>query len=303
MDLKQSKSFNFLKRSVAIGFVVAGLFCFCLSSFSIAQQRAGRAAVDRYEHIDEAEGMKRMVSFRNQRLAGDYCFRFELEHLPRRGKKVTHYGVMWGSWNEQGPVTRIHILTGDVAAENEESLELIIQNGLEPKVWARTSSDEAFVILEGGMLFEPVIPSVVYAPFDLQMPFVYWDTFIYEGPARVGSRVAQQFLMMPPEGSASIARGIESVRISLDDAYDSLWRVEVLGQEEESLSRFTVESIKRVQGQYIIKEIALKDYASKERTRFKVKSASVGLVLDKKIFSALHSVLPEVLPDSLFEEL
>lgn len=303
MDLKQSKDFNFLKRPVAIGFVAAGLFCACMSTV-VSAQRAGGDEKSRFmEQIDQVEGVKRMASFRSQRLAGDYCFRFELEHLPRRGKKVTHYGMMWGSWNEQGPVTRIQLLTSDVNAANEETLELIIQNGLEPKVWSRTSIDDAFTQLEVAAIFEPVLPSVVYTPFDLQMPFIYWNEFEYEGPGRVQSRVAQQFLMMPPEGSVATERGIQSVRIGLDDAYDALLRVEVLGQSDEMLSRFTVESFKKVQQQYIVKEVTLKDYASKDRTRFKVKAASVGLTFDQKIFSACHSIMPESIPDMLFEQL
>ncbi|MGJ8651895.1 MAG: hypothetical protein ACSHX8_01360 [Opitutaceae bacterium] len=305
MDLKKRKAYNFLKRPIAIGFVAVGLFCACMSTM-VSAQRAGGDEPSRFmERIDQAEGARRMASFRSQRLAGDYCFRFELEHLPRRGKKTTHHGVMWGSWNELGPVTRIQLLTSgnDSAETNEGTIELIIQNGLEPKVWSRTRVGDKFQKVEGDALFEPIITSVVYAAFDLQMPFIYWDEFVYEGPGRVQSRVAQQFLMMPPEGSAALDRGIQSVRIGLDDAYDALLRVEVLGDADEELSRFTVESFKKVQEQYIVKEVALKNYTTKDRTRFKVKSASVGLVLDKNIFSACHSIIPEVIPDALFEEL
>ena len=300
------KFLEFKKRSVVLVCAATGLFWACILAVTYAQDRAGGDAPNRFmERIDQEEGVRRMAAFRNQRLDGDYCFRFELEHLPRRGKKTTHYGVMWGSWNSLGPVTRIQLLTSDRDATDagEEYIELIIQNGLAPKVWSRTSVGDAFKKLEGAALFEPIIPSVVYSPFDLQMPFIFWNDFLYEGPGRVQSRVAQQFLMMPPEGSVALERGIQSVRVGLDDAYDALLRVEVLGQADEELSRFTVESFKKVQEQYIVKEVTLKNYASKNRTRFKVKSASVGLVLDEEIFSACHSIIPEVIPDALFEEL
>jgi hypothetical protein len=258
------------------------------------------------ERIDQEEGARRMAAFRGQRLQGDYCFRFELEHLPRREKKVTYYGTMWGSWNEEGPVIRIELVERDALeaeATNASLIELIIQNGLSPKVWSRNSDSEVFRLLEGDAIFEPVIPGVVYSAFDLQMPFVYWDEFTYEGPGRVQSRVAQQFLMRPPEGSVAGERGIGSVRIGLDDAYDALLRVEVLDADAKELSRFTVESFKKVQGQYIVKEVTLKDYTTRDRTRFKVEAASVGMDLGAALFNPDVAADPMGIPEDQFQVL
>lgn len=307
MRFDKIRFFKFNKRSVALGVAATGLFCACISTTCVAQERAGGDAQSRFmERIDQEEGVRRLAAFRGQRLQGDYCFRFELEHLPRRGETITYYGTMWGSWNETGPVTRIELLEGKSAAKvraRTSLIELIIQNGHRPQVWSRSLGDDEFRLLDGDALFEPVIPGVVYSAFDLQMPFIYWDEFTYEGPGRVQSRVAQQFLMVPPEGSIAGERGIHSVRIGLDDAYDALLRVEVLGEDAEELSRFTVESFKKVQGQYIVKEVTLKDYTTKDRTRFKVKAASVGMKLDDAIFKACHTAVPDEIPNANFEVL
>ena len=142
------------------------------------------------------------------------------------------------------------------------------------------------------------MPSLLYSPFDLQMPFVYWKDFTYEGPTLVGAtRIAQQFFMQPPAFSASAERGISGVRVGLDDTYNALWRIEVINAESEVSSRFAVESFKKIQEQYIVKRITLTDYSSRDRTTFEVKAAAVGISLNQKLFcpvtvSYTHLTLP-----------
>ncbi len=293
---------SFLKRSAVIGFTVAGLFCLCVLGHG--QERAAGEKRSRFmERIDPEEGAKRLAAFRAQRLQGDYCFGFSLEHKPRRAPTVRYDGMMWGSWNEDGPVTRFRVFPNKKSdgSDNSEPVELIIQNGPNQKAWIRRSAGGKFKLLKGGALFEPILPGLLYSAFDLQMPFVYWEDFTYEGPTLIGtSRVAQQFLMHPPEGSASAGRGIAGVRVGLDDTYDALWRVEVVDEDGENVSRFSVESFKKVQEQYIVKTITLKDYVTKDRTTFEVNTASLRLSLNRDLFCPsmpllLDDYVPEVM--------
>lgn len=276
-----------------VGLSAAGLFCACSS---LNAQRAGGEREDRsarlMPRIDVEEGAQRLEAFRRQRLEGDFCFEFELEHKPRRARTVRYQGTMWGSWNDLGPITRFRVEPAGKSLvapmEAPQVVELIIQNGVSPQVWLRRSESESFQLVQRQALFEPILPDLLYSPFDLQMPFVYWEQFTYEGPTLVGAtRVAQQFLMHPPEGSASAARGISGVRVGLDDTYNALWRIEVMDTGEEVVSRFAVESFQKVQEQYIVKRITLTEYPSKDRTTFDVESASVGISLDRELFSPL----------------
>jgi hypothetical protein len=241
------------------------------------------------DRIDAEEGARRLADFRQQRLDGDYFFEFELEHKPRRAPTVRYQGIMWGSWNAAGPVTRLRILSAEdeslPSAAKLPFVELIIQNGVAPQAWIRRSQEAAFQRIEGEALFEPLLPGLLYSPFDLQMPFIYWEAFEYEGPSLVGSsRVAQQFLMRPPEDSASARRGISGVRVGLDDIYNALWRIEVFDTKGAMTSRFAVESFKKVQSQYIVKRITLAAYPSRDRTTFEVKAAAVGLSVERDFF-------------------
>jgi len=306
MLFRKTSFLTLFKRSAVYGLSVAGLFCACIS---LSAQRAGGEKPSRFmERIDAAEGAQRLDAFRQQRLDGDFCFKFELEHKPRRARTVRYEGMMWGSWNELGPVTRFRVSPpSDKVAEalnSPEVVELIIQNGESPQAWIRRSDDEAFKLITGEALFEPILPGLLYSPFDLQMPFVYWDDFIYEGPTLIGAtRVAQQFLMQPPAGSASVARGIAGVRVGLDDTYNALWRIEVIDTEGAVASRFAVESFKKVQEQYIVKRITLTDYPSKDRTTFDVQAASVGLSLNDDFFCPSLRLPVDAFVPQVMEEL
>ena len=287
-------------RSAVLGFAVAGLFCVCLSSTLQAQRVAFKNNQGHgiMESIDAEEGAKRMASFRAQRLAGDFCFKFQLEHKPRRGDTIRYNGILYGSWNDRGPVSRFILYprsVGDEVSMELPPVELIVQNGVDPAVWIRRQAEAPFVRIEDGALFEPIFDGVLYTPFDLQMPFVFWQNYIYEGPSRVLSRIGQQFLMQPPEGSLAKLNGITAVRIALDDTYFAMLKVEVLGEDAVPCSSFTVRGLKKVQGQYIVKTIQLKDLHSKDATDFKVKAASIEILLNPEVFNPNSKVaLPEI---------
>ncbi len=290
----------FLQRSAVLGFAAAGLFCACVPGIA---QTAPRDNIDtRYEEIDLEEGRKRLESFRAQRLDGDYCFRFQLEHMPRRGKTTRYNGTIWGTWNEQGPLTRVQLEPGGSAhASGAGLIDLILQSGPEPKVWKWIAPKAKFEQIGGAALYQPVLDGVTYSPFDLQMPFLYWEQFEYAGTARVSSRIVQQFLMLPPEGQYADV-GIGGVRIGLDDTYDALFRVEVLDAELQQRSRFTVEAWKKLQGQYIVKKIRLTDDETKDATRFRVRAASVGLILPDGWFDPLLNEAKPTIPEAMFED-
>ncbi|MEM1222729.1 MAG: hypothetical protein AAGH40_08190 [Verrucomicrobiota bacterium] len=297
------KHLNFLRSASGL-FAIAGLFF--VSGFCSVEAQPSKDNDSRYQLIDRDEGERRLAAFRRQRLRGDYCFNFQLEHLPRREKTVRYNGTMWGTWNEQGALTRFQIsktALGSSETSPDLFLEVIIQNGANPSVWKRRTSDENFERISGDQLFEPLISGIVYSPFDLQMPFIFWDEFEYEGPVRVKSRIVQRFLMLAPDDPIYESRGIDAVRLSLDDTYDALFVVEVVGEEGKELSRFDVENFKKVQGQYIVKSITLKDHVSKDRTRFIVKEASVGLDLDPLIFDPVRPLDTSLTPALEFEPL
>ena len=258
---------------------------------AIEKRSGGSVSFGKKTSINEIEASARMAAFRNQRLVGDYCFRFQLIQKPRRGRNVYYQGTMWGSWNEWGPVSRV-LLYPEASPPNREApasaspIEMIVQNGIKPLIWLRRNQDEKFQLVEGEDVFNPVIDGVLFRFFDLQMPFVYWSDCRYEGPARLGhTGHVQLFKAYPSPGSAAFLKEIESVRIALDDVYNTLRRVEIIGADGKISSVLETRSFCKVQEQWIAKEISLKDYATKVRTSFLVVAAATGIQLDASIFN------------------
>lgn len=281
------ESVHLIFRPVCRAFAMAGLLCVFGLPPVVAQRPNDSVVKPGMERIDRKEGVQRLIDFRRQRLDGDYVFEFQLEHKPRRARTARYDGIMWGTWNEQGALTRIRLFRqgGPGDGVQRPAADWIVQNGPDPKAWIRPEGEATFRLIEGSAIFDPLLEDLSYSIFDLQMPFIYWPEFRYEGPELVGaSRVAQKFLMLAPEGSPGWDQGIRAVRIGLDDTYNALLRIEVLGEGGEEQSRFQVESFKKVQEQYIVKKITLTDYPSKDRTTFHVTDASVGLALDSSLF-------------------
>jgi len=256
------------------------------------------------ERLDEAKAAEMIRLFRLQHPAENFCFQFQLEHKPRRGRTVRYEGILFGSRNRFGPVTRVKLFReklGEASPVGLSPIEIIVQNGLAPRVWVRNQVADDFVLIEDARLFEPIFEGVLYTPFDLQMPFVFWNDYTYEGPSRVLSRIGQKFRLLPPEGSLAFRNDVEAVRVSIDDTYYALLRAEVLGTDDKVRSQFTVRGIKKVDEHYIVKEVELKNVATKDATSFKVKAARLGLLLDRDLFNPDEPIeLPEI-PATSFE--
>ncbi|WP_269525026.1 hypothetical protein [Coraliomargarita parva] len=253
------------------------------------------------ERLDEAESLARMAAFRSQRLEGDFCFQFELVHKPRRARSLYFDGTMWGSWNEQGPVTRYELIN-DAGEADAQRIELIVQNGSGAGVWRRVDGKGRFQELIGEDMFDPVLPGTLFRPFDLLMPFVYWDRFEYEGPGLVGVgaySAVQNYLMYPPEDF--VADELGAVRLSISDDFNALFRIEILSPEMKVMTTFTVESVRKVQGQYIVGEMSLFDVSTRDRTTFKVERAATGLSLDRLYFDPLADAVPGASADVMSE--
>ena len=153
------------------------------------------------ETVSPERAAEILSEFRNQRLAGDFSFKFELEHLPRRGRTTLFAGQIWGTWQHSRPVLRVHLrpVTGDLHAA---AVSMLSRNGPTPKIWTMrenpgiepTGPQE----VTGGDLLEPILDGMLYSPFDLQMPFIYWPEYEFEGRGRKKGREALVFRMLPP---------------------------------------------------------------------------------------------------------
>jgi hypothetical protein len=237
---------------------------------------------------DQAEGRRVLEDFRAKGIAGDYFLEFELHVLPRRGDERVLTGQLWGTRNDQGPLSRVAIV---IDAAKKTELHLLVQNGSSPAVWSQDGADAAR-LLDVAALFAPVAGTNLTA-FDLQMPFLYWPDFAYQGLARLRGRPTHQFLLQPPKDFAEKYPALKGVRVFLDTQFNALVQVELVGHDGQTLKTISLLELKRIGEQWIPKTFDVRDEVTRDKTRFLVKGAALGLTLPREVF------LPEQLGETV----
>jgi len=247
---------------------------------------------------DQAEGRAIVEGFRQQGIAGDYYLEFELQVLPRHGAEQVLLGRLWGSRNAAGPVSRVSVAASPVASRSGE-VRLLIQSGPMPQIWRWTEGSGAPVAPLGvEALFEPVAGTGLTA-FDLQMPFLYWPEFVYEGLARMHGRPAHQFLFYPPADVARRNPALHGVRAYLDTQYTALVQVELIGEDDHALKTLSILDLKKIGDQWIVKSVDCRDEPTRNKTRFAVTAVALNQRFSSKVFDPGDLAEPAAIPGEL----
>jgi hypothetical protein len=270
------------------------LWLFGLALTAYAQPRfLPQPAYGHFGTPDQAEGRRVLEDFRAKDITGDYFLEFELHVLPRRGDERVLTGRLWGTRNDQGPLSRVAIVT-DAAKKTE--LHLLVQNGPSPAVWSCDGSDATKPLGRLGALSSsngPLGVAALFAPvggtnltvFDLQRPFLYWPDFDYQGLTRLRGRPTHQFLLHPPKDFAEKYPALKGVRLFLDTQFNALVQVELVGNDGQTLKTISLLELKRIDKQWIPKTIDVRDEVTRDKTRFLVKGAALGLTLPSEMFA------------------
>lgn len=229
---------------------------------------------------DQAEGRRILEDFRLRGTEGDYYWEFSLRVMPKRGEERTIPGRLWGSRNERGPITRIALWPGVAATERR----LLVQNGPQSAVWSWSASDKGGVGAMGSAALFEALGGTDLTSFDLQMPFIYWSDFVFEGVTNLRQRPAHVFLLYPPADVAAQRPELAGVRVYLDTAYHALLQAEQIGVDGKRAKTMTVTGVIKVDDRYIVKSVDLRDEATRNKTRFTVTGAAMGIELPKRVF-------------------
>jgi hypothetical protein len=243
---------------------------------------------------DQEQGRAVLEQFRGQGIAGDYYLEFELRVLPRHGAERVLPGRLWGSRNAAGPISRISVRSAEADAAPEA--RLLVQSGASPQLWSWSEESGGAVEQPGaGALFAPVAGTDL-TPFDLQMPFLYWPEFVYEGLVRMRGRPAHQFLLYPPAEITAQHPALTGVRVYLDTQYTALVEAEMIGDGGRPLKTLSVLDLKKVDQQWIVKSIDLRDEATGNKTRFTVTAAALNQTFPAAIFDPARLAEPVTMP-------
>ena len=239
---------------------------------------------------DQAEGRRVLAQFRQAGIAGEYYLEFDLRVMPRRGDEQAFHGRLWGGRNEQGAVVRVAV--ADAAGHERR---LLIQNGEQAAVWR---SDSATDTPHSVGAFEPLVPGVELTAFELQMPFIYWPDATLEGIRRMRSRPAHAFLFRPPAAWAAQHPEIGGVRAYLDIQFHAPVQTELLDPQGRVLRTLSLVDLKKIGDQYIVKSIDLRNDTTRDKTRFQVTAAALGLEFSSVVFEPARLTEPLSPPDA-----
>jgi hypothetical protein len=229
---------------------------------------------------DQAEGARLLGEFRQAEISGTYWLAFELRVLPRKGDERTVKGELVGTQGPNGPLTRISVAGG----------RWLVQGGPNPAVWVSENGAAARRLAVAETL-QPLAGTDLTL-FDLQMPFLRWTDFVYEGVAEVRSRPSYRFLLYPPAELAAARPDLTGVRVYLDSVYQSLVQAELLGAKGAIAQSITLLDLKKVGDQWIPKAFDVRNNLTRDKTRFVVTAAALNLNLTADIFLPANLAAP-----------
>lgn len=239
---------------------------------------------------DQEKGRRILQAFRDRGMyAGDNYFEFDLRVMPRRAEERTVPGRMWTGEKDGHPVFRFVIHPG----VKDHERRMLVHNSIQGEVWSWAADREpALQPLPVASQFEGVGGTNV-AAFDLQMGYLYWPEFVYEGVSKVRGRPADTFLLYPPDEVKNGMPALSGVRVYLDSQYGAPVDAEYIGEDGKTFKKVSIVDLKRVDEQWIVKSIDFRDEKTRDKTRFSLTAAAVGLDTASTLFD------PEMLEQPL----
>lgn len=237
---------------------------------------------------DPGDARKALEQLRRQGIEGNYYLELQVRIMPRRGAERLVLGRLWGGRNEIGPLTRVSLTPPDGAGAEQR---LLIQNGRESGVW-RWQPGRGPEQLGLEALLEPLVPDTELTAFDLQMPFIFWERFTYEGLRRFRGRPAHVIELQPPPDFAARHPEIGGVRVHLDSQFNALVQTELLDRRGAVLKTLSLVDLKKVDEQWIPKTFDLRDERTRNKTRVSVTAAALGLEFAGPLFEPAQLAEP-----------
>ncbi len=286
--MKVPRRFRRLPRAAAGWVLGAGMVLAWSGAVSPAQAQSRRVRPPpdyvQLSPPDQAEGRAILESFRRSDLGGDCHLEFQLRVLPRRGEERLVAGRLWQQVARDGVARRVELQAG-ATPDSPVALRLLLRGGEPGGIWRwRADSAGAVERLGGASMFEGLSGTDV-TPFDLQMPFLEWREFAYEGLKKVRGRPTHAFLLYPPDGVAGVRPELVAVRVFIDAQFQALVQVEHLGESARVLRSVHVNDLKRLGERWIVKSLDVRDDAARNKTRI----TFVGAALDTEFAEALFT--------------
>ena len=256
------------------------LLVFTVATLDARRPGARGRGVPEVKSLSSQEAMQRLAAIRSQRFDGDYVFSFTLEHMPKRGSVQVFHGTLWGRWQNAFPKLRLKIHSED---PNQPPREWLIHAGKKLNGW-KANHDGEMQPLSNESLYDPLLPVLNYSAFDLAFQFLFWENAQYVGPLRVHGTPAHVYRLLPDPNQSPVPYSY--LRIVLHAGHNTLMRADFFDQSEQLLKSLNVRSFKKVQDEWLVKEIDALDPIQHHKTRFTTHRAALNRDMPPSYFDA-----------------
>lgn len=276
---------TFLFSDIFFVCLVLSGFCIqqtCLVGKNVFPARGFAKVLTKEEAADRLQKYRSFVardlnttSFHNA-----YAFRFRMRHMPRRGNEFSRTGIVYGLSLGHG-LSRIDLDSTDAQPNPQKFL---LHNGSRPSAWLLSSNMKNSRLMELDELFKPIFDGMNQSPFDLLMPFVFWDAnYIKSG--KVAGRPSHLYSFLPPQWIKEIRSDITEIIMALDHSYQAPLRIETFYKSNVPTQTFILNGMKKISDHWIVKSLDCKNRKDRSNTRFEITSAALNLDLDLSYFS------------------
>ena len=223
--------------------------------------------------IDRTEAAARLVELRASRPASDLVMVFRLED---RGGAQRTLGLSRIGVFADAVVNRMTLVTGGSSVEAgvlplRVATDWLLVNGPVPAVWTGTPGVPMEPVPPQRWL-EPMDAGLTHTPFDILLPFLFWEDFTVRGVDQVKGRTAYLIELRPPEELVAplAAAGIGSVRIALDREFNAPLLAEYIDQDSTVVRTVRVVSLKKTDDIWVVRTTDVVDEERETRSRFRI---------------------------------
>lgn len=239
------------------------------------------------DQLTVEQGQAFLAGFRNSRLAGDLCLRFEIIHKPRKGESSPPVqGTLWAASRED-----TQLLRGEIKdAQGKPALAfLTVKSARGNRVWVSRQGAPAQATDDKSPLI-PLSAGLILTPFDLQLPFTHWPATAYLSTEK-RRRPVHVFDALNQPGHEPA-----KVNFAVDHAYGVLIQATCYDAQGKKTRTMQVEEFSKVGDQWMLAACGVLDEVSRDADLLRVTEAALGERFAPTTFDATTLAAPAPLP-------
>lgn len=258
----------------------------CLIALGCLAQSRVPSAPD-LEQLTPEQGQAFLAGFRNARLTGDLCLRFEIVHKPRKGDSLPPVqGTLWAASRDG-----VQLLRGEILdAQGRPALAfLTVKSAKDSRVWlSRRGAPAQEGDAQNALI--PLADGLLLSPFDLQLPFTHWPATAYLNTEK-RRRPVHVFDALNQPG-----REPAKVNYAIDHVYGVLVQATCLDAQGDKTRTMQVEEFSKVDDQWMLAACSVRDERSRDADLLRITEAALGERFSPAVFEPATLARPAAQP-------